>query len=178
MEVSSNTYNNLADVVAFESQDINSMVVDPLFQDPENKNFNLVEFSPAIDAGIYVGLQYDINGVPVPVGNAPDIGITEFLSAQVNTEDTVFEMQEVSLRAHPNPVNSILFVRSSLELTGEETIRVYDTFGNLIMELMAGDNLVDQQKFYLNVSPLNPGLYLINLHSGEQISSIKFLKGN
>ncbi len=46
-----------------------SIAEDPLFIDPEARDFRLQSGSPAIDAGIDVGLPY--------TGNAPDIGAIE-----------------------------------------------------------------------------------------------------
>jgi len=43
-------------------------------------DFNLKPSSPAIDAGIDVGLTRDYSGSIVPAGGAPDIGAYEFMS--------------------------------------------------------------------------------------------------
>jgi len=58
--------------------DPNSFVTDPMFIDVNNLDFNLQNTSPAIDAGIAVGLTLDFAGNPIPVGNAPDIGAYEY----------------------------------------------------------------------------------------------------
>jgi len=59
--------------------DPHSIVADPLFVDPDNGNFRLRAGSPAIDAGVDVGLTQDFQGIPVPQGNAPDIGAYEYV---------------------------------------------------------------------------------------------------
>jgi len=51
---------------------------DPKFVNPENCNFMLQYLSPAIDAGVYVGLTRDFEGVAVPQGTAVDIGAFEY----------------------------------------------------------------------------------------------------
>lgn len=53
-----------------------SKVADPLFTDLSNDDFTIQEGSPAIDAGIDVGLEYDFYGHQI-VG-LPDIGAFEF----------------------------------------------------------------------------------------------------
>jgi len=61
--------------------DPNSIVADPLFVDPDNGDFRLQADSPAIDAGVDVGLLKDFDGNPIPYGSAPDIGAYEYGSA-------------------------------------------------------------------------------------------------
>ena len=51
---------------------------DPRFVDPENLDFALQYLSPAIDAGVYVGLTRDFDGTPVPQGRTVDIGAYEY----------------------------------------------------------------------------------------------------
>ena len=58
--------------------DPNSIVADPLFVDPENGDFSLLNDSLAIDTGFDVGLTQDFQGKLVPQGSAPDIGAYEY----------------------------------------------------------------------------------------------------
>ncbi len=48
-----------------------------LFVDPNKRDFRPIDASPAIDAGIPVGLERDFTGNTVPLGDAPDIGVYE-----------------------------------------------------------------------------------------------------
>ena len=52
--------------------------INPLFEDIARNNFHILEGSPAINAGIDVGLTDDYYGNPIPQGNAPDIGVHEY----------------------------------------------------------------------------------------------------
>jgi hypothetical protein len=54
------------------------IIGDPLFIDPENRNFRLTEKSPAINAGVKTIYKKDLDGYPVPQKGAPDIGAYEF----------------------------------------------------------------------------------------------------
>lgn len=60
---------------------------DPLFVSA-GTNFRLQSASPAIDAGVPVGLTRDIMSNPVPSGTAPDIGAFEYVASQTSTATT------------------------------------------------------------------------------------------
>ena len=68
-------YSTLATFVSGESQDANSLNVDPLFTSATD--FNLQPGSPAINAGVSVGLVLDYVGKTVPFNILPDIGAYE-----------------------------------------------------------------------------------------------------
>lgn len=64
-------------------------IAEPMFVDAANHDFRLKSGSPAIDAGIDVGLTHDlfktdIEGNPAPAGGARDIGAYEFQRRQKN----------------------------------------------------------------------------------------------
>ncbi len=56
----------------------NSILTDPLFVDPANSNYCLQSGSPAINAGVNVGLTSDYEGNSVPISQYPDIGAYEY----------------------------------------------------------------------------------------------------
>ena len=57
--------------------DIGKIDPEEVFVDYKGKNFRLKKGSPAIDAGVDVGLKEDIEGNRIPQGRAPDIGAYE-----------------------------------------------------------------------------------------------------
>jgi len=61
------------------SDEAASIVVDPLMTDPANGDFTLQSGSPAIDAGVDVGLTEDYFGMPIR--GLPDIGFYEYQPA-------------------------------------------------------------------------------------------------
>ena len=55
--------------------------IDPLLVDPDGDDYHILAGSPAIDAGLDVGITTDLDGNLAPQGNAPDIGAYEFTPA-------------------------------------------------------------------------------------------------
>jgi len=55
----------------------NSLTSNPLFVNAAARDFRLQAGSPCINAGVNIGLTMDMDGNPVPVGGAPDIGAYE-----------------------------------------------------------------------------------------------------
>jgi parallel beta-helix repeat protein len=61
------------------SNNLNHLDINPLFVQADDNDFRLLYGSPAIDAGIDVGLEYDFEGNHVPYNTSPDIGAYEFV---------------------------------------------------------------------------------------------------
>jgi predicted outer membrane repeat protein len=72
------TYPDLASWQTATGYDANSLTADPLWVDPLGGDFQLQSGSPAINAGVGVGLTTDYEGFPVPQGGLPDIGALEY----------------------------------------------------------------------------------------------------
>lgn len=59
--------------------DLDSSQTDPMLRNASSGDFALSSGSPAIDAGISLGLTMDRTGTSVPQGSGPDIGAFEFV---------------------------------------------------------------------------------------------------
>ncbi len=81
------TYYTFSQWQTFSGQEPNGMQADPLFTDILNNDFNLQSTSPAIDAGVDVGLIRDFIGTLIPQGSAPDIGAYEYIQATLFCTD-------------------------------------------------------------------------------------------
>ena len=71
----------------------NNIGDDPLFVDAGSADFNLTAGSPAIDAGVDVGLTFDFIRTVVPQGLFPDIGLLEAPATKLVTLNAVLQEQ-------------------------------------------------------------------------------------
>ncbi len=76
-----NIWGNVEDYVGEASGD-NDISVDPLFVDPGEWDFRLLEDSPCIDSAYDVGLYWDILGNQRPWGEGFDMGAFEFVRSE------------------------------------------------------------------------------------------------
>jgi hypothetical protein len=86
----------------------NSLNADPLFI-AAGTDFHLKDASPAINAGVDVGMHTDFEGNPVPQGSAPDIGAYEFLlpsAAATSTGDVT--MAELTAIPTNSPTSTFI----------------------------------------------------------------------
>ena len=93
--------------------------IDPLLIDPARDNYHIPAGSPAIDAGLDVGITTDLDGNSRPQGNAPDIGAYEFTPA-------------LSLWGHPasHAITLVWSVNVTLPITTTWTIDYIGPIGD------------------------------------------------
>jgi hypothetical protein len=109
----------------------------PEFIDAADQDYHLAPSSPCIDAGIDVGLTRDVDGRPIPVGSAPDIGLYEWQGStavrdRVQRGPDLFRLSP----AHPNPFNSGTVF--SIEVPAEThcTVNIYNAAGRWVRTLV------------------------------------------
>jgi len=72
------TLSELQNYLSSSGNPDNHVADDPDFSSPGSGNFHLQSTSPAIDAGVDVGLTEDYDGTSVPQNSIPDIGAFEY----------------------------------------------------------------------------------------------------
>ncbi|WP_103069521.1 M64 family metallopeptidase [Aquimarina sediminis] len=72
-----------------------------------------------------------------------------------------------NLVIYPNPVSDVLYIKGNLE---NPFIRVMDIYGNIFLQKTLGDNLM------LDLSHLDPKIYILNIQSKEINKTIRFIK--
>lgn len=149
------------DVVAVQ---VNTQMVDPLFVDPANFDFQLQANSPAKDAG-------DTNFAPSDdffgqIRDAnPDLGAIEFLPL-IGFDISASPLS--SLSVHPNPGRNLFVLRSEHDLSG---LKVYDMQGRAVGE-MVNRIEVSSHELRLDFQNLPAGMYFLRTKK----ASIRLLK--
>jgi len=135
----------------------NNINVNPLFQDPNNNNYQLQETSPCIDAGTDIGYEF--------MGTAPDMGCYEFdmptSTSELNLEDGL---------AYPNPAYDVLNVQN---IDNVKDIEILDITGKIILQQAVSKTLNTE----LNISQLRKGIYFLRVISSDNQSRVqRFIK--
>jgi peroxidase len=85
---------------------------------------------------------------------------------------SVFENTNHSLKIYPNPVSDVMNI--NLGTTGQSgTIRVFTAQGILMKTIITGAN---EKNIRINTSGFSKGIYIINVITGKQKQSFKFVK--
>ena len=133
--------------------DAKMIVDDPLFMDPATRDFHLQASSPAIDAGVNVGLAF--------AGAAPDLGAFEFGDPtsveQPGNQPEIFSLHQ----NYPNPFNPETTIVYEVISPSKIAIYIYNVIGRKIR------TLVNEQK--------NSGSYTVRWNGkndlGESLAS-------
>lgn len=134
----------------------NNINVSPQFVDAGNFDFQLLETSPCIDAGIDIGLEY--------FGEAPDMGCYEYVIISSLNIDITNEM-----KVFPNPTNGkIYFEFADYNI---DQLKISDFTGRTII-----DKPVIQQNESIDLSSLENGIYIINIRIEKEIFTTKVVK--
>lgn len=161
---------------------------DPLMVSPVTGNFKLQSSSPAIDAGVDVGITSDYLGTVVPQNTTPDIGAYEYDSAAPvisggsdigltndNTPSFTFTTSEAGTLSYSGDCSSAITSATigsntiSFNLLSDGTysnckVIVTDPAGNASNQLSASSFVVD------TIAPTNIGISSIVIDSPTQLT--------
>lgn len=150
----------------------------PLFSNPGNNHFQLMENSPAINAGDPNtalmpfptngnGDYIDVLGNPRVFDNIIDIGAYEW-NDNLSIADSNNQFPSVAL--YPNPVTDVLYIQSEKEV--QQMVLV-----NLLgQSFPLSHKKYDENTFSVNMSGYNSGIYMLKIFLEGQIGTYKFIK--
>ena len=138
---------------------------------------NLISnFVISAEAEAYIGSVRQVSGVTINDFTNPltytvqaEDGSEANYTVNVNRADQILsaEADPEHLVVYPNPASEVLFVRSEALI---REIRVYGLDGKLIANKSMG---TPAHELKLNVSKINPGTYLLELHSADGKARIR-----
>jgi hypothetical protein len=146
---------------------------DPLFVDFGNQDFNLLDNSPLIDAGIAIPAihlpdhdllnEYVIhtNSVAKQILNTLDIGAFENQSAL-----SIADLSQERIMLYPNPSHSLVFLKN-IEPNTIKSIAFYSVNGQLV--LTSTDTAID-------VTGILSGVYIVKVNTFNTQAILRFIK--
>ena len=148
----------------------------PMFKNPDENDYELLVESPLINAGDNSALnlpEFDINyGWRIGQGKV-DIGAYEYQGGV-----DVVELNDEEFEIYPNPARD--FVKVSTDNSQQSTVRVYNTLGMLVEEIIAGTRHATSAPYSdeieINVSDYRSGVYFVEVYTANGSVTKKFIK--
>jgi hypothetical protein len=179
-------FTGTASIEDYEGEYENNILLDPLFIEPETGNFQLLEDSPCIDAGIP-----DTTGLNLPpwdiIGNLRiwdgdgngsaiiDMGAYEYgAPPYVEVEDNIIvQTPEVFLHQnYPNPFNPTTTINYQLSENSNVTLSVYNIKGQKVKTLISDQLTAGAHSVVWNGDDdsgksVGSGIYFYKLKAGD-----------
>jgi hypothetical protein len=109
----------------------NSLIADPLFVSTGEDGFQLQPASPARDAGLPNGMDFQ--------GSAPDLGAREYMqTAAIHTGDAAAPDEYMMVRTYPNPFKASTTISCYLDRPREIEADIFDALGRRIARISHG----------------------------------------
>ncbi len=138
-------------------------------------DYSPLKNSPLIDAGYSASptVTFDFRNKVRPLGSGPDIGAFEY-DPQTGTKHTPESQSEVI--TFPNPVKDELHLKLLLESKSDLVFSVYNLSGMKILSkenfgINSGENTIK-----INLTGLNPGIYLYSVRNNKLVFTGKLVK--
>ena len=158
----------------------NNIDSDPLFCNPANNNFHLMENSPCIDTGTAF-FEWDdeiiLNLSPEDYyGPAPDIGAFEWEGTE--TTNNQLQMTNIIMTNYPNPFNPSTTIEFSIQNDSKVELSIFNIKGQKIItlannEFTKGSHSIIWNGDDENNNPISSGVYLYNLKVNGKTEAMK-----
>lgn len=143
------------------------IIADPLFTNYEERDLHLLQGSPAIDMAGTSRYTFDLDGNPVPQGNAPDAGAYEFEQEVSITEKLNLPVTFLINQNYPNPFKSRTIISYQLPSISYVEISIYDLSGTKVATLVNERQAAGRYDIEWNANGMNPGIYFCELNFGQ-----------
>jgi uncharacterized protein YjdB len=172
VKLSGISYQSLEELRQLTTLDKNSIVEDPLLKDRIQNNYEILDGSPAIDAGIFIGPLEDMYGTAVPVGIAPDIGSCEKNDLVSDNQNRITTESDDGILVYPNPAIDYLTIENQNSAISYSYVEIFDNSGKVLMRNELS-SLSKGSKVQLQLSKLSAGLYLMKIYGNKAYPVVK-----
>lgn len=127
-----------------------------------------ITWGDTADTGWQTNTTYYWKVASINPAGSTESSVYSFTTGSTNPlgiEDIFVDTFSVS----PNPVKDIITINSS---TGFDTVKVFNQLGQLVIK--SNSKLMDGGR--LDLSPLNPGMYLMQIRSDNKSKTVKIIK--
>lgn len=138
-------------------------------------DYSLLKNSPLIDTGYsgWPNITFDFYNKPRPIGNAPDIGAYEY---DPQTGITSVPKSQSGIVVFPNPVKDELYLKLQTDSKSDLIFSVFSLSGMKILSkenfgINSGENTIK-----INLTGLNPGIYLYSVRNNKLVFTGKLVK--
>jgi hypothetical protein len=157
---------------------------DPLFYDPDNGDFHLMDESPCIDAGIdsidlngqwYYAPMFDIEGYSRPQGGSTLVDMGAYENQEVLALINEFREDPFMIKAYPNPFNQIVNFELNLKQPAWVSIRIYNFLGGEVAYLINQKLESGTHQLSWDAPGRESGIYICRINIMDKIITEKVL---
>lgn len=98
------------------------------------------------------------------------IAALDYTGSALERSGVVYLIRDL-IELSPNPAKDRLVVKMNGRLKGERSVQLISVHGKVIFEVS-----VSSETFDLDVTGINPGLYLLRISNQRDILNLKFIK--
>ncbi|MEJ2544861.1 MAG: T9SS type A sorting domain-containing protein [Calditrichaceae bacterium] len=147
---------------------------------PENLAYNNADYQTAAMGGFPLG---DLNWYPdqLPVWEAQRETEWDFINTKLSGVDaiknisTTLPVEYVLKQNYPNPFNPTTNIEYSVPVTGQVSLKVYNTLGQLVATLQNGNQKAGSYMATFDANNLASGVYIYKLQAGDVSISKKLI---
>ncbi len=143
----------------------NQIDVDPMFADPDNGDFTVMNQAlwTAADDGEIIGATYW----------HPDF-VDDFSDLTTSTNEQV--IADIKLQMAPNPFRENVTISFDLEEASRVQLEIFNLYGQRIGKVLNARMAAGAQKHVLNTQFLKPGMYVFVLQTEGKAAATKMIK--
>lgn len=95
-----------------------------------------------------------------------------YIGSKPGILNSVSENNQLTNYSFPNPVNTLLTIRSNFDINNSYSLKVFSSLGKIVLQ----KEVVNTNEITFDVEQLKPGIYVYSLSGSKEIISGRFIK--